>query len=45
MGALGMTVPEAASNTPETFAAFMRKESARQAELAKLSGHDPLATR
>ena len=45
MNALGMTVPEAASNTPETFAAFMRKESARQADLAKLSGHDPLATR
>jgi len=45
MNALGMTVPEAASNTPETFAAFMQKESARQADLAKLSGHDPLATR
>jgi tripartite-type tricarboxylate transporter receptor subunit TctC len=34
---LGMTVPEV--NTPEMFAAFMRKELARQAELAKLSGH------
>ena len=45
MEALGMTVPEATSNTPESFAAFMRKESARQAELAKLSGHNPLATR
>ena len=45
MDALGMTVPDATENTPETFAAFMRKESARQAELAKLSGHNPLATR
>ena len=34
---LGMTVPDV--NTPETFAAFMRNELARQAELAKLSGH------
>ncbi len=37
---LGMTVP--AENTPETFAAFMRSEIARQADLAKLSGHAPL---
>ena len=37
---LGMTVPDV--NTPETFAAFMRTELARQAELAKLSGHAPL---
>ena len=35
--ALGMTVPK--QNTPETFAAFMRRETASQAELAKLSGH------
>jgi tripartite-type tricarboxylate transporter receptor subunit TctC len=37
MEPLGMTVP--AENTPETFAEFMRRETARQAELAKLSGH------
>jgi len=36
---LGMTVP--AENTPETFAAFMRGELAKQAELAKLTGHSP----
>ena len=34
-----MTVP--AENTPETFAAFMRGELAKQAELAKLTGHSP----
>ena len=34
---LGMTVPEI--NTPETFLAFMQREIARQAELAKLTGH------
>jgi tripartite-type tricarboxylate transporter receptor subunit TctC len=43
MEALGMTIPEAKSNTPETFLAFMRSETARQAELAKLTGHDPMA--
>jgi tripartite-type tricarboxylate transporter receptor subunit TctC len=43
MQALGMTIPEAAANTPENFAAFMRTETARQAELAKLTGHDPMA--
>lgn len=37
---LGMTVP--ADNTPQKFAEFMRREIARQAELAKLSGHAPL---
>jgi tripartite-type tricarboxylate transporter receptor subunit TctC len=37
---LGMTIPT--DNTPERFAEFMRRESARQAELAKLSGHSPL---
>jgi tripartite-type tricarboxylate transporter receptor subunit TctC len=37
MEPLGMTVPEV--NTPESFAAFMRSEIARQAELAKLTGH------
>jgi tripartite-type tricarboxylate transporter receptor subunit TctC len=39
MEQLGMTVPS--NNTPETFAAYMRREIARQAELAKLSGHAP----
>jgi tripartite-type tricarboxylate transporter receptor subunit TctC len=40
---LGMTIPDAASNTPENFAAYMRTERGRQAELAKLTGHDPMA--
>jgi tripartite-type tricarboxylate transporter receptor subunit TctC len=40
--ALGMTVPDVKTNTPENFAAFMRIETARQAALAKLSGHDPM---
>lgn len=35
---LGITAPEGA-NTPEDFAAFLTKENARQAEMAKLSGH------
>lgn len=39
---LGMTVPAPADNTPEKFAEFMRREIARQAELAKLSGHAPV---
>lgn len=43
MQTLGMTIPAAATNTPENFAAFMRAETARQAELAKLTGHDPTA--
>ncbi|MBI3434813.1 MAG: tripartite tricarboxylate transporter substrate binding protein [Proteobacteria bacterium] len=43
MEALGMTIPEAAANTPENFAAFMRTETARQAELARLTGHGPTA--
>ena len=43
MQALGMTIPDAASNTPANFAAYMRTEMARQAELAKLTGHDPMA--
>jgi tripartite-type tricarboxylate transporter receptor subunit TctC len=43
MEALGMTIPTAADNTPANFAAFMRREMARQAELAKLTGHDPMA--
>ena len=34
---LGTTVPEI--NRPETFSAFMQREIARQAELAKLTGH------
>jgi tripartite-type tricarboxylate transporter receptor subunit TctC len=41
MEPLGMTVP-ADNNTPENFAAFMQREIAKQAELAKLSGHAPL---
>ena len=40
---LGMTIPDAASNTPENFASYMRAERSRQAELAKLTGHDPMA--
>jgi tripartite-type tricarboxylate transporter receptor subunit TctC len=36
MEPLGMTIP--ADNTPENFADFMRRETATQAELAKLSG-------
>lgn len=43
MEALGMTIPEAKNNTPESFAEFMRKEMVRQAELARLTGHDPMA--
>ena len=39
MEALGMTIPT--DNTPENFAEFMRRETARQGELAKLSGHSP----
>jgi tripartite-type tricarboxylate transporter receptor subunit TctC len=38
---LGMTIPT--DNMPEKFAEFMRRENAKQAELAKLSGHAPLA--
>ena len=41
MEALGMTVP--ADNTPEKLVDFMRRETVRQAALAKLSGHQPLA--
>jgi hypothetical protein len=37
-----MTIPDPGANTPESFAAFMRREIARQAELAKLSGHTPV---
>ena len=41
MEPLGMTIPT--DNTPEKFAEFMRREIARQAELAKLTGHSPRA--
>jgi tripartite-type tricarboxylate transporter receptor subunit TctC len=41
MEALGMTVPP--DNTPERLADTMRRETARQAALAKLSGHQPVA--
>ena len=37
MAALGMTPPPAAENTPEKYDAFMRKETVRQGELAKLA--------
>ena len=40
MEALGMTIPT--DNTPEKFAAFMRAQSVRQGELAKLSGYSPM---
>jgi tripartite-type tricarboxylate transporter receptor subunit TctC len=40
MEPLGMTIPT--TNTPEEFAQFMREATARQAELAKLSGYDPM---
>jgi tripartite-type tricarboxylate transporter receptor subunit TctC len=43
MEPLGMTIPDPAGNTPENFAEFMRAQTARQAELAKLSGHSPTA--
>jgi len=41
MSELGMTVPS--DNTPEKFAEFMRRQTTRQAEYAKLSGHAPMA--
>jgi tripartite-type tricarboxylate transporter receptor subunit TctC len=41
MEALDMTVP--ADNTPEKLADLLRRETVRQAALAKLSGHAPLA--
>ena len=41
MAELGMTVPD--DNTPEKFDAFMRSETATQAEFAKQSGHKPMA--
>src|SRR5262245_54614198 len=41
MDALGMTVP--AESTPDKLAEFMRRETMRQAELAKLSGHPTAA--
>ena len=34
------TIPT--NNTPENFAAYMQRELAKQAALAKLSGHAPL---
>jgi tripartite-type tricarboxylate transporter receptor subunit TctC len=41
MAALGMTVPD--DNTPEKFADYMRRQTARQAAFAKLSGHKPMS--
>lgn len=43
MGALGMTVPDARTNTPENYEVSMAAENKRQGELAKLSGHNPMA--
>jgi tripartite-type tricarboxylate transporter receptor subunit TctC len=43
MEALGMTIPDAKTNTPENYAAFMKAANERQAELAKLTGHNPMA--
>jgi len=42
MSALGMTVPPAKDNTPERFLQFMKTQTARQADFAKLTGHDPM---
>jgi tripartite-type tricarboxylate transporter receptor subunit TctC len=42
MESLGMTIPATADNTPANYAAFLRREMARQGELAKLTGHDPM---
>jgi hypothetical protein len=41
MAALGMTPP--ADNTPDKFAESMRRQTARQTEFAKSSGHAPMA--
>jgi tripartite-type tricarboxylate transporter receptor subunit TctC len=43
MAALGMSVPARATNTPDYLLAHMRRETARQAAFAKLTGHQPLA--
>ena len=43
MAELGMTVPAPADNNPAKFAAFMREQTQRQAEFAKLTGHAPMA--
>jgi hypothetical protein len=37
MAALGMTVPAASDNTPAKYDAFIRKEIARQGELARIA--------
>jgi hypothetical protein len=42
MEALGMTIPPSANNASANYAAFLRREMARQGELAKLTGHDPM---
>jgi tripartite-type tricarboxylate transporter receptor subunit TctC len=41
MAALGMAPPPAADNTPAKYDAFIRKETARQGEIAKLTGAKP----
>ena len=38
MAALGMSVPPAAQNSPQYLADYMRRETARQAPLAALTG-------
>jgi tripartite-type tricarboxylate transporter receptor subunit TctC len=45
MSPLGMTIPIAINNTPANFAQFMRRETARQGELAKLSGYSVTASK
>jgi tripartite-type tricarboxylate transporter receptor subunit TctC len=41
MAALGMAAPPASENTPAKYDAFIRKETARQGEIAKLTGAKP----
>lgn len=41
MAALGMSVPAEAGNTPEKYEAFLREETVRQGEIAKLSKDAP----
>ena len=38
MGALGMAPPPEADNTPEKYDAYLREETVRQGEVAKLIG-------
>jgi tripartite-type tricarboxylate transporter receptor subunit TctC len=43
MAALGMAAPPAAENTPAKYDAYLRKETVRQGEIAKLTGAKPPA--